>query len=243
METIEEKKAAAAKAEGDFAAAHFARFGVSRASIFALIDRYAALYETMGEVRLPAPGGGVVAAACRKGCWFCCHTIIVVTAPEAFYVADHIEATRDPAGLAATKAAVAAADARTRGRKGDERWGFGPPCPLLDAAEGACSVYKGRPLACRGAFSSSLDSCKTAFAERAVNPRSLGRAPFIFQNADVLIQALAAGLRSTGRTLVKLELNAALVAIWASDDAFERWLAGEDIFRDARAPGDGGALA
>lgn len=242
MQDISDKKAAATQAEGAFAAAHFARFGVSKRSIFDLIDRYAALYRNMGAVRLPTPAGAVP-AACSKGCWYCCHTIIVLTAPEAFYLADHIEATRDGESLAAVKRSVMAADAVTRGKRGDVRWGEGPPCPLLDLKEGACSVYEGRPLACRGAFSSSLQSCKKAFAERATDPRSLGSEPFIYQNSDIVIRALAIGLKSAGRPLFRLELNAALTAIWSTPNAFDAWLGGADVFRDARATGFDGPLA
>lgn len=241
MQTLAEMKSAAAKAEGDFAAAYFARFGVSRQTIFRLIDRYGAIYKNMTEVLLPTRSGRV-AAACSKGCWFCCHTIIVVTAPEAFYLADFLDRTRAPEELEATKTAVRESDVRTRGKRGDERWGSGPPCPLLNQADGVCSVYEGRPLACRGAFSSSLESCKTAFSERAVNPRSLGQEPFIFQNADVLIRAMAAGFRSTGRELVKLELNAALTTIWSVENAFDLWLDGANVFASALAPGDKGPI-
>ncbi len=241
MNDIADKKAAATQAEGAFAAAYFARFGVSKQTIFEIIDRYGALYRDMGAVTLPTPAGPAP-AACSKGCWYCCHTIIVLTAPEAFYLAEHIEATRDAAGLAAVKRSVTAADAVTRGKRGEERWGRGPPCPLLDIEEGACSVYEGRPLACRGAYSSSLASCKKAFAERAANPRSLGSEPFIYQNSDIVIRALAIGLKSTGRSLYRLEMNAALTAIWSTPNAFDAWLGGADIFRDARAPGFDGPL-
>ena len=241
MQDVSDKKSAATQAEGAFAAAYFARFGVSRQTIFELIDRYAALYRDMGAVKLPT-AAGAVPAACSKGCWYCCHTIIVLTAPEAFYLADHIERTRDAEGLAALKEKVRAADTVTSGQPGDVRWGKGPPCPLLDTKEGACSVYEGRPLACRGAFSSSLPACEKAYAERATNPRSLGAEPFIFQNSDVVIRALALGLKSTGRSLYRLELNAALVSIWSTPNAFEAWLAGADVFQNARAKGFDGPL-
>jgi hypothetical protein len=236
MSSIQTRKQAAIEAEGRFAAAHFASSGVTQDTIFALLDRYGGMYEAMGEVMLPKPGGGSVKAACSKGCWFCCHTIIILTAPEAFYLAAFIERTRTPEALAALKARIFETDRTTRGLAGDQRWGSGPPCPLLDQASGACGVYGGRPLACRGAYSSSLDACKKAFATRAANPRNEGAEAFIYQNADVVTFALAIGMKSTGRDLYKLELIAALVEIWSREDAFKEWLAGVDVFEKARAP-------
>lgn len=232
-----ERKKQAILAEGAFAAEHFARHGVDRGSVFALLDRYASLYDNMGEVVLPT-ASGPVKAACKKGCALCCHTIILLTAPEAFYLADFIERTRSPEAFAALVEAVRSADRVTRGKAGPERWSAGGPCALLDTREGACSVYGGRPLACRGAYSASLQACESAFAERATNPLAKGLPAFIFQNADVFIYALAIGLKSTGRPLFKLELNAALTTIWSQDRAFDRWVGGEGIFSEALAPGD-----
>lgn len=237
MNSIEERKAEAARLEGQVAADHFARNGISRQSISSLLAHYWDIFDQMGEVYLPTPHGKVK-AACAKGCSMCCHAIILLTAPEAFILADQIEKTRSKEEFEHITEEVRIADSKTRGRIGAERWGFGPPCPLLDAKSGACSVYGSRPLACRGAFSSSVQACQKAFAERQTNPRSLGSESFIFQNADVLIYAMALGMKAAGRPLYKLELNAALTTIWSTDNALNRWINGDDIFLDARAPGD-----
>lgn len=225
-------RAAATEAEARFAAEHFSRNGVNRSSIYSLLERYFAAYDSMGEVRLPAPAGPAP-PECAKGCAFCCHTIVVVTAPEAFYVADHIDRSADAQNK---RQAVAAFDRIFRGRDGAVRWGAGTPCPQLDVSSGACTVYGARPLACRGLLSSSKASCQKAFDERAANVRSEGAAAFLFQNSDIFTFALAAGLRAHGHVLYRLEFNAALAAVWGAENAFQRWLSGEDIFRDARAP-------
>jgi Fe-S-cluster containining protein len=189
----------------------------------------------MGEIRLPTPEG-MKAPECAKGCYFCCHTIVVVTAPEAFYLADYIERTRTPEEFTRLVAHVRATDAKTRGLTGAQRWGGGPPCPMLDLGSGACSIYAGRPLPCRGTFSSSRASCIAAYENRAASPHFGREQKFLFSNADVYTQALAAGLGRAGRPLYRLELNAALTEIWTVENALDRWLAGEDIFVSARAP-------
>lgn len=234
MDTVESKKSQALGHEGRVAADHLKRGSLNKASLFSLLERYYGAYDSMGEVMLPAPGGGKTKPGCAKGCAFCCHTIVILTAPEAFYVAEHIERTRTPEEFARTVGQVRAADALTRGRKGSERWGGGPPCPLLDLESGACSVYHGRPIACRGLLSSSRASCEAAFTDRKSKP--IFDSPFLFQNADVYIYALAIGLKAVGRVIHRLEMNAALATIWSAESPLERWLAGEDIFADARAP-------
>lgn len=232
--TVDSKKAQAREIEGRAAVEHFARLGVTKASLFSLLEKYYGVYDAMGDIKLPALGGGRTSPGCVKGCAFCCYPMIVLTPPEAFYVADFIERTRSPEHFTRTVREVRAADAKMRGLKGFERWSKGDPCPLLDPEANACTVYGGRPLACRGLLSSSRPSCEAAFNEREIKP--LFNSPFLFQSSDVFVYALAIGLRSVGRPIHRLEMNAALTTIWTTDRAMERWLAGEDVFIAARAP-------
>lgn len=237
LQTLEEKKAAALAFEARFAQDHFARLGVTREALYGLLQRYHQAFDTMGEVRLPAPSGGMGPPACSKGCAFCCRALIVVTAPEVFFLAEHLTRTRDEKSLVDLKRRVSDVDRVTRGEAGDARWRRGPPCPLLGESDNACSAYAGRPLACRGLLSSSVKGCMDAFAVRASDPRFAGARPFLFQNSEVFLRALAISLAAHGRPLYRLELNAALVAVWSTPDPLEKWLSGVDIFANARAPG------
>lgn len=243
MQTLEEKKAAALAFEARFAQDHFARLGVTREALYSLLQRYHQAFDSMGEVRLPSPTGGVAPPACAKGCAYCCRALIVVTAPEVFFLADHLTRTRDNTGLADLMRRVEGVDRVTRGQAGDARWGSGPPCPVLGESDNACSAYAGRPLACRGLLSSSLKGCRDAFEARATDPRFAGARPFLFQNSEVFLRALAIALAAHGRPLYRLELNAALVAVWSTPDSLEKWLSGVDIFADARAPGASAPIA
>lgn len=242
MNTVEAKRIAAREIEGRRAADHFAQYGVTKESLFGLLDQYYGAYDAMRDVKLPAPGGGVTSPECAKGCTFCCHTIVALTPPEAFYVAEFIERTRTPEAFALTVEKVRADDATTRGMRGLERWGKAVPCSLLKTEDGACSAYSGRPLACRGVLSSSRRGCEAAFNERAERP--LFDSPFLFQNSDIFTYAIAIGLKAAaGRRIHRLEMNAALAVIWSTERAFERWLAGEDIFAGARVGNAGEPLA
>jgi Fe-S-cluster containining protein len=239
---IDAKRAAAFEREAQYAVEHFRLAGLNRDSVFALLDRYYQVYDAMGAISLPSETGPVP-TACMKGCAFCCHTIVVVTAPEAFYLAEFIEGAGDQGQFRDARARVEAFDGKSRGVPGEVRWGKGLPCPLLSANNGACSIYRGRPLACRGLFSNSLSSCKSAFERRGADPWTAGMRPFLFQNSDIFTRALAVGLRSVGLRLFRLELNAALTEIWSVERPMQRWLSGEDIFLSARAPNASAPIA
>jgi hypothetical protein len=189
----------------------------------------------MGDVSLPSELGPAK-PGCAKGCAFCCHTIVIVTAPEAFYLAEFIAFDKSVDQQTSLAAAVTKFDAAVRGLTGDQRWGQGGPCPLLATPENVCSVYNGRPLACRGLLSNSRRKCEDAFSKRGADPWTAGVRPFLFQNSDVFTRALGASLRAFGIDLYRLELTAAVATIWRTEGAFDRWLGGEDIFLNARAP-------
>ncbi|HEU4406514.1 MAG TPA: YkgJ family cysteine cluster protein [Polyangiaceae bacterium] len=85
---------------------------------------------------------------CRRGCDLCCRRLARPLAISAAEWGDLAE------GLAALPPAErATALARARGLARDEAAGAlegaHVRCPFLDEAEGACSLYEHRPLACR----------------------------------------------------------------------------------------------
>src|SRR5579863_1348768 len=100
------------------------------------------------------------AVECRKGCTFCCHMNVGVTALEAARIAATLRrGTND-----ARYGAVLAADDRFERRGAQERLKLKTLCPLLVA--GACSVYELRPLACRALLSLSARLCELELEAR-----------------------------------------------------------------------------
>ena len=145
--------------------------------------------------------------------------MVVLTAPEAFFVA---------AQLRKRPKVVAAIDdvhQRTRDLTLDERLKAKVFCPLLEDA--ICSVYAARPLGCHAFVSADLNACLAAF--------ELGQTPNIpMPNSYVSTRytcriLLLAALKLAGLNSAVYEMNAALAAILAQDNAEARWLAGEDI--------------
>src|SRR6478752_1022498 len=96
-------QAARVRVEGQFGAG--VASGVVCAAIDALID--------LGEAdHLPS---GDNETACSKGCSYCCHMRVVVTAPEVLRIAAFVEETFSVEERAALTRRVAATDEQTRG--------------------------------------------------------------------------------------------------------------------------------
>lgn len=154
--------------------------------------------------------------ACRKGCSHCCCQTVMITAPEAFVIAAQI---RDRAG---TRSAVADAANNLALLTAGRQW---VRCPLLDGAD--CSIYAARPLACHSFVSIKLEACLAAFVDR--EPPDI---PMPVDNISLLYACrmmLYAAQRLIGVRDVCYEMNQAVTAVLALDNAEARWLGGEDV--------------
>jgi Fe-S-cluster containining protein len=96
--------------------------------------------------------------ACTAGCTYCCHNVVMATAPEIFLAASEVRARRDQAFVTAVLGRCESMrPARDRGGR--------PPCPLLESDR--CSVYGARPAVCRKHTSFAVSACKSDHEGRA----------------------------------------------------------------------------
>ncbi len=165
-----------------------------------------------------------VPVACREGCSYCCHAVVMVTAPEAFRIAREV-GRAGPGHPTPNQADFLKRTASTANLTASERLGRKLPCPLL--AAGACSVYAARPLACRRITSFAVEPCIEEYDGQEGDilvPQKL-----MTHATNVQIPLLAA-LKASGRPARLYELSAAVRAILETEHAETRWRAGEDIF-------------
>lgn len=165
--------------------------------------------------------------ACRRGCSFCCHAYVAVSAPEALLVAATIRSW--PRGQRdAAIASIRATDDRTRGLAPHQRNGPEMPCPLL--VDGRCSAYAVRPFSCRAEVSMDAGAC-----ERLMNGEAARRLAPAFPHRLKMMEstALAVAAGRAGMRAGILEFNAALRIALDASDAEARWLRGEDVFAAA----------
>jgi len=124
----------------------------------------AELDTTYGE----SPVGVRVLVACRAGCDACCSVPVDVQAHEVFFAADHIQRHFSPAALEQVLERLGGHRLRVSRFAAGERDTSRQPCALLDA-RGSCSIYAGRPEACRCHHSSDAAVCAAHRTAPAVN--------------------------------------------------------------------------
>jgi hypothetical protein len=166
--------------------------------------------------------------ACRKGCAWCCHQNVRVSAAEVFYLARWLRSRLPAAELKLLAAHAQESAARLKGMPQPQRARARIGCALLDPVTGACRVHEARPLLCRGQLSVSAQTC-----QRAVE--SPGKHHF-----EPLLEAIhGAGLASMSLELefaylgggpVSGELTAMLAVALADPAAETGWARGQNPF-------------
>ncbi len=165
--------------------------------------------------------------ACAKQCFYCCHlTTIAVAIPEVLAVAEHVKRTTTPDELDALRRRIDTHIVETNRFSGEERERFRYPCPLL--AEGDCSVYEVRPLACQGWNSLDVSKCREDF----LNPERDVVAPVSrpqVENSWKLRAGMYLGLRRAGLKGERVDFIPALKIAMDRPDVLRRWLGGESL--------------
>jgi Fe-S-cluster containining protein len=105
--------------------------------------------------------------ACHAGCSHCCSVPVDVQAHEVFFAAEFIQVNFSPADLAGAIERTAAHRACVVGLVREERDRLRQPCALL--RDGQCSIYQGRPEACRVHHASDAAVCAAHIANPDVD--------------------------------------------------------------------------
>lgn len=168
------------------------------------------------------------AVACHAGCWFCCTTPVAVTVFEAAMVRSVVVTLPEAEQQAIwerLQAHVAAQNEALAVAQG-QRISLHRRCPLLDD-KGRCSVYEGRPLACRSLLSLDADRCRRVFLE---NDGGDPGVPYSLTNNSALVGVPYLMVTLNEGMLdhyPSYELASALYKIWAEPASFMSWQQGE----------------
>lgn len=213
----------------------FARNGVSKETVIQAADlTYQRSEVFFRDLNALLAQSGEFTPACKMGCAYCCHTMVTVLPPEAFYLARHIKKSRSSDEAKKARKRVIAHDKAHRGKSGAQRHVGRIACSLLDPDTMLCTVHEARPLTCRAMHSGDVKPCREAFETANAYLGAPSDARY-FKNTQAYYDAFAVALGEHGLKIEPLELNAALSIIWKERHAFERWVGGEDIFAPARA--------
>ena len=176
---------------------------------------------------------------CKKGCSWCCHQSVMVTAPEVLAIADFLRDNLTEGVTARLAALVGERAAETDGLSNDDRMDRRIPCVFL--MDDACTIYPVRPLQCRGGYSEDEEYCRDllddreatqqAVAEGSRDGRYLLVPKMLYDSAQV---GMAAALKAEGLNADPLDLTAAMAIALADPDVTEKWLSGWPVFAPAR---------
>jgi len=172
---------------------------------------------------------------CQAGCAACCFTVAVdITPIEAIAIADYLKSYLPAQRRETIRERLAHVVARRREMTVQERKRVPLACGLL-SMEGMCQAYAARPLICSGVFSLDREACDEA--AELVQLGDLGGKVPLDQPARTATAGVSGGLQ---RYLVAhqldgnlYELNSAVLVAMTHVDPLPRYLAGEDLFRDA----------
>jgi len=155
--------------------------------------------------------------ACQQGCAHCCRQPVMLYAPEAFFLAAHVRNRPDMAQRVA-QVAQSARQFPLGGNKGVE-------CALLE--NNACALYVARPLSCHAFVSTNVNDCISLF--RYFKETQIHQPDIFSTMRNLCRMLLLASLKAAGLPTRPYELNTAVAAILAQDNAEKRWLRGEDV--------------
>ncbi len=125
--------------------------------------------------------------ACRKGCGFCCHQLLLVKKGEALLMRKAMKSLRRAARREITQQAKIQLKALKRaGYQGSRDWKnrqrmvqfgevirqAGLPCPFLGRASQACVIYEDRAVPCRSAFAFERKLCEQHYGFQGRPPQA-----------------------------------------------------------------------
>lgn len=201
-----------------------------------VIDTVAQIYDSADRLFEEAVAAGPEIAegrkslACAEGCSHCCYLQVAVSGAEAIAIGTYLRVALPEDGLDTFAAALGVRAGQVAGKSAMERAWMKIPCPLL--SENRCSAYSIRPLQCRSACSTDQALCALSLEEGQAPPiNSLSAQVETFKG---VLAVLIKVEEEMGLKPGPYDLIPALAVILSDDTAGPRWLAGEDVFEDAR---------
>jgi len=165
---------------------------------------------------------------CHRGCSWCCHQAIFVSAGEILFLENYLlkhtdgQTVREVTGKTREKSRL------TSKMNIREVLRHSSPCPLLQ--ENCCVVYPVRPLACRIYLSSSEPSCRRQYR----NPQNTGGFPelyaFPLRAGRMMHEGMNARLREEGIINTEWLLESMLTDILTNPAIKPAWISGKEVF-------------
>ena len=186
--------------------------------------------EELEQALADAPARVRASVACRAGCAHCCSVPVDVHAHEVFFAADHIQVNFSPAALTALLKRLKAHRRRTAAFPAGARDTSRQPCALL--ADGSCSIYAGRPEACRSHHTSDAAVCASHQADPTVNLTKV-YIPALRARMFAVMLGLDEAIEAAGYDDRSYDFGSALHEALTDSLCLMRWMRRQPAFSDS----------
>jgi Fe-S-cluster containining protein len=176
------------------------------------------------------PASVLAKVACRDGCDFCCRVPVDVQAHEVFFAADHIQVNFSPTALTKVIARLAAHRRRVAAFPAGARATSRSPCALLIA--GSCSIYAGRPEACRSHHTSDAAVCQAHMTDPSVNLTKV-YLPALRARMFAVMMGLDEAIEAAGYDERSYDFGSALHEALTNSLCLMRWMRRQPAFPDS----------
>jgi hypothetical protein len=168
--------------------------------------------------------------ACRSGCDSCCHVPVDVQAHEVLFAADFLMTHFVPEKLEAAIARLAEHRARVRAFAPGERDSSRQACALLH--DGACSIYAGRPSACRAHHTSDAAACAAHLADPSVDITKV-YIPALRARMFAVMLGIDEAIEAAGYDERAYDFGSALHEALTNTACLDAWLRHQNAFPDS----------
>jgi Fe-S-cluster containining protein len=175
--------------------------------------------------------------ACRDGCAHCCSVPVDGQAHEIFFAADHIQVNFSPVALAKVLGRLGRHRRRVARLTADQRAVSRTPCALL--RRGSCSIYAGRPEACRSHHTRNAAACAANEADPSVNLSKV-YIPSLRARMFAVRFGLDEAIEAAGYDERSYDFGSALHEALTNSLCLMRWLRRSPAFPDSCLAGAGG---
>ncbi len=217
-----------------------ARMGKRLLKVRAPAQMFMALRQGMDELDSAyagTPARVLAGVACRQGCDACCAVPVDVQAHEVFLAADHIQVHFAPDVLTAVITRLAVHRARVAALTAGERAVSRSACALLTA--GSCSIYSGRPEACRSHHTSDAAVCAAHIADPTVDLTKV-YIPALRARMFAVMLGLDEAIEAAGYDECSYDFGSALHEALTDSLCLVRWMRRESAFPDSCLADAGG---
>jgi len=165
---------------------------------------------------------------CQKGCAYCCHYHVYITAEEALALAELIDSAFTPEQQRSLKHRLQENAALVSSMSADEHIATNVKCAFL-AEDLTCQVYETRPLACRRHHSYKVASCIETFNDPSSTSQNLMSADR--RNVADGFAALSLAIsKNAGVDVARYEMSTAVLEALTNKASYRRWKDGKVAF-------------